>query len=154
METTETPAVDESPRLIADGIKEQVATLEAQVNTLRDTVARERANVRELYTNLNDEIESNELDENSKLTYRELSDHLSAVFGNELLFRKEYEAHIQFTVNVVAKYWATDDEAAREVAQSIELSVDEDDISWSGDGNDVITEVYVDDTRIRSVEEQ
>jgi len=154
MEPTATPVVDESPRLIADGIKEQVATLEAQVNTLRDTVAKERQLVRTLYTQLNDEIESNELDENSTLTYRELSDHLASVFGNELLFRKEYETHIQFTVNVVAKFWATDDEAAREVAESIELSVDEDDISWSGDGNDEITEVYVDDTRIRSVEEQ
>lgn len=146
--------VDESPKVTVDTIKEQVSTLEAQVNTLRDTIARERANVRDLYTNLNDEIESNELDEKSTLTYRELSDHLASVFGNELLFRKEYETHIQFTVNVVAKFWATDDEAAREVAESIELSADEDSISWSGDGNDEITEVYVDDTRIRSVEEQ
>jgi hypothetical protein len=154
METTATPVVDESPRLIADGIKEQVATLEAQVNTLRDTIARERANVRELYTNLNDEIQSNELDEKSTLTYRELSDHLVSVFGNELLFRKEYETHIQFTVNVVAKFWATDDQAAREVAESIELDVDDERVNWSGDGDDEITEVYVDDTRIRSVEEQ
>lgn len=144
----------ESPKVLVDEIKEQIATLEAQVNTLRDSLYRERAHVRDLYTNINDEIQSNELDENSTLTYRELSDHLSAVFGNELSFLKEYEAHIQFTVNVVAKFWAADDSLAREVAESIEIDVSEDNISWSGDGQDEITEVYVDDTRIRSVEEQ
>lgn len=155
METTEAPVTGtESPKVLVDEIKQQIATLEAQVNTLRDTVARHRNDVRTLYTNINDEIQSNELDENSTLTYRELSDHLSSVFGNELSFLKEYEAHIQFTVNVVAKFWAADDSLARDVAESIEIDVSEDNISWSGDGQDEITEVYVDDTRIRSVEEQ
>ena len=155
METTEAPVTEtESPKVLVDEIKQQIATLEAQVNTLRDTVARHRNDVRTLYTNINDEIQSNELDENSTLTYRELSDHLSSVFGNELSFLKEYEAHIQFTVNVVAKFWAADDSLARDVAESIEIDVSEDNISWSGDGQDEITEVYVDDTRIRSVEQQ
>jgi hypothetical protein len=155
METTEAPVTGtESPKVLVDEIKQQIATLEAQVNTLRDTVARHRNDVRTLYTNINDEIQSNELDENSTLTYRELSDHLSSVFGNELSFLKEYEAHIQFTVNVVAKFWAADDSLARDVAESIEIDVSEDNISWSGDGQDEITEVYVDDTRIRSVEQQ
>jgi hypothetical protein len=151
---TITDAPTESPKVLVDEIKEQIATLETQVNTLRDSLYRERAHVRDLYTAINDEIQSNELDENSTLTYRELSDHLKNVFGNELSFLKEYETHIQFTVNVVAKFWATDDDAAREVAESIEVDVSEDNISWSGDGQDEITEVYVDDTRIRSVEEQ
>ena len=150
----ETITATESPKVLVDEIKEQIATLEAQVNTLRDTLTRERNNVRTLYTNINDEIQSNELDENSTLTYRELSNHLVSAFGNELLFRKEYEAHIQFTVSVVAKYWATDDDAAREVAESIELNIDTESVDWSGDGDDEITETYVDDTRIRSVEEQ
>lgn len=155
METTEAPVTGtESPKVLVDEIKQQIATLEAQVNTLRDTVARHRNDVRTLYTNINDEIQSNELDENSTLTYRELSDHLSSVFGNELSFLKEYEAHIQFTVNVVAKFWAADDSLARDVAESIEIDISEDNISWSGDGQDEITEVYVDDTRIRSVEQQ
>ena len=151
---TITDAPTESPKVLVDEIKEQIATLEAQVNTLRDSLYRERAHVRDLYTAINDEIQSNELDENSTLTYRELSNHLVSVFGNELSFLKEYEAHIQFTVNVVAKFWATDDDAARETAESIELNVDDESVDWSGDGEDEITEVYVDDTRIRSVEEQ
>ena len=155
METTEAPVTGtESPKVLVDEIKQQIATLEAQVNTLRDTLARERNNVRTFYTNINDEIQSNELDENSTLTYRDLSDHLKNVFDNELSFLKEYETHIQFTVNVVAKFWAADDSLAREIAESIEVDVSEDNISWSGDGQDEITEVYVDDTRIRSVEEQ
>ena len=150
----EATAVTDSPRLLADEIKQQVATLEAQVNTLRDTLARERNSVSSLYTALNDEIQSNELDKDSSLTYGELSDHLSSAFGNELSFLKEYETHIQFTVNVVAKFWATDESAARETAESIELNIDEENVDWSGDGQDEITEVYVDGTRIRSVEEQ
>lgn len=155
METTEAPVTGtESPKVLVDEIKEQIATLETQVNTLRDSLYRERAHVRDLYTAINDEIQSNELDENSTLTYRELSDHLKNVFGNELSFLKEYEAQIDIKVSVTAKFWAADDSLAREIAESIELSVDEDSISWSGDGQDEITEVYVDDTRIRSVEEQ
>jgi len=151
---TETVTGTESPKLLVDEIKEQIATLEAQVSTLRDTLTRERGNVRTLYTNINDEIQSNELDENSTLTYGELSEHLENVFGNALSFLKEYETHIEVKVNVVAKFWATDDASAREVAESIELNIDEDNVDWSGDGQDEITEVYVDDTRIRSVEEQ
>lgn len=147
-------AVAQSAPSLADEITNKIATLEAQVNTLRDTLARERNNVRTFYTNINDEIQSNELDENSTLTYRELSNHLVSIFGNELSFLKEYEAHIQFTVNVIAKFWATDDDAARETAESIELNVDDKSVDWSGDSEDEITEVYVDDTRIRSVEEQ
>ena len=144
----------ESPKVLVDEIKEQIATLEAQVNTLRDSLYRERAHVRDLYTAINDEIQSNELDENSTLTYRELSDHLSAVFGNELSFLKEYESDIEFTVRVVAKFWAADDSLAREIAESIELNVDTDSISWSGDGQDEISEVWVDETTIKNVTEQ
>jgi len=151
---TETVTGTESPKLLVDEIKEQIATLEAQVSTLRDTLTRERGNVRELYKQINDDIQSNELDENSTLTYGELSEHLENVFGNALSFLKEYETRIEVKVNVVAKFWATDDTSAREVAESIELNIDEDNVEWSGDGQDEITEVYVDDTRIRSVEEQ
>jgi len=151
---TETVTGTESPKVLVDEIKEQIATLEAQVNTLRDTVARQRENVRTLYTNINDEIQSNELDENSTLTYGELSEHLENVFDNKLSFLKEYEAHIEVKVNVVARFWAADDSLAREVAESIELDIGTDNISWSGDGQDEITEVYADDARIRSVEEQ
>lgn len=145
---------DYSPTVAVHDIKEQISTLEAQINTLRDTLTRERAKVRDLYTNINDEIQSNELDEDSTLTYRELSDHLSAVFGNELTFFTEYEADIEFTVRVVAKFKAADSSAAREIADSIELNADSDTVSWSGDGDDEITEVWVDSTRVRSVNEQ
>jgi len=150
----ETITATESPKVLVDEIKQQITTLEAQVNTLRDSLYRERAHVRDLYTAINDEIQSNELDRDSSLTYGELSEHLSSAFGNELSFLKEYETHIQFTVNVVAKFWATDESTARETAESIELNIDEENVDWSGDGQDEITEVYVDGTRIRSVEEQ
>jgi len=150
----ETITATESPKVLVDEIKEQIATLEAQVNTLRDTLVRERALVRDLFTVLNDEIQSNELDENSTLTYRELSDHLSSVFGHELSFLKEYEAEVEFTVRVVAKFKATDDSAAREMAESIELNLDSESFSWNGDGDDELDEIWVDETTIRSVNEQ
>jgi hypothetical protein len=146
--------VDESPKVTVDTIKEQVSTLEAQVNTLRDTVARERQSVRNLYTQLNDTIQENESDDSDTITYGELSDILASVFGNKLSFLEEYEAEIEFVVRAVAKFKATDSEAAREIADSVELSVDEDDISWNGDGNDEISEIYVDSTRVRSCSEQ
>jgi hypothetical protein len=154
METTEAATPTDSPKVLVDEIKEQISTLETQVNTLRDTLVRERARVRDLYTSINDEIQSNELDETSTLTYRELSDYLVSAFGNELSFLKEYEAEVHMTVKVIARFWATDDDAARDTADSIELSVDTDSISWSGDGQDEISEVYVDDTRIRSIDQQ
>jgi len=152
MEAMETGT--ESPALLADGIKEQIATLEAEINTLRDRLSEKSSQIRRLYSDINDEIHSNEFDENSTLTYGALSEHLENAFGDKLLFLKEYEAFIEVKVNVVAKLWATDYATARETAESIELNVGEDDIDWNGDGQDEITEVYVDDTRIRSVEEQ
>ena len=154
MEPTATPVVDESPRLIADGIKEQVATLEAQVNTLRDTVAKERQFVRTLYTQLNDEIEENEFNADDTLTYGELSEILESVYGNALSFLKEYQAFVEFRVRVTVDYKSTSQEDAQSVAESIELntaSLDEE-ISYNGDAE--VSEVYVDSTRVLSVEEQ
>jgi hypothetical protein len=150
--TDYTPPTDESPRLIADGIKEQVATLEAQVNTLRDTIARERANVRDLYTQINDLIEENECDPESTLTYDELSDILAGIFGNALSFQKEYQAWVEFKVRVTVDYKSTSQEDAQSVADSIELSLDDADISYDGEAE--VSEIYVESTRVLSVEEQ
>jgi hypothetical protein len=154
METTETPVADESPRLIADGIKEQVATLEAQVNTLRDTVARERQSVRNLYTQINDLIEENEHNSEDTITFGELSEILSSVYGNALSFLKEYQAFVEFRVRMTLDYKSTSQEDAQSVAESIELNTASLDEEISYDGDAEVSEIYVDSTRVISVEEQ
>jgi hypothetical protein len=154
METTEATSLieqSESSRLIADGIKEQVATLEAQVNTLRDTIARERANVRNLYTTINDLIEQEEHTEESTLTFGELSEILAEVYGNSLSFLKEYQAFVEFRVRVTVDYKASPDDA-QSVADSIGLDLTDDLVNYDGEAE--VNELYVDSTRVISVEEQ
>jgi hypothetical protein len=150
--TDYTPPTDESPRLIADGIKEQVVTLETQVNTLRDTITRERAKVRDLYTNLNDAIDDNELSEEDTLTYGELSEILSSVFGNGLSFLKEYQAFVEFRVKVTVDYKSASSSDANEIADSIGLDISENIVNYDGEAE--VSEIWVDNTTVLSVEEQ
>jgi len=145
------PVSEQSPRLIADEIKEQVATLEAQVNTLRDTIARQRELVRVLYKNINDLIEESGHSEDDTLTYAELSEILVSVFDSPLQFQKEYQAWVEFKVRVTVDYKASPDDA-QSIAESIALEVSDSDIYYDGDAE--VSEVYVEDTRVLSVEEQ
>ena len=78
----------ESPKVLVDEIKQQIATLEAQVNTLRDTIARERARVKDLYTTLNDDIESNDWTEEDTISLKDLSDHLESASVADLYSQK------------------------------------------------------------------
>lgn len=150
METTEAPIA--SP--LVDEITSKITTLEAQIATLTTTLKQNRENIRALYDAINSDIKENEYDEESNLTYGELNETLENIFGEALAFLKDYEATIEFTVQVVAKYKATDSDEARDIANSIELNVDSDDISWDGDSDDSIDEIWVDDTTVKSVTEQ
>lgn len=142
----------ESPKVLVDEIKEQIATLEAQVNTLRDSLYRERAHVRDLFTAINDDIESNEWNEEDTITLKELSDYLLAAFSSKLVFTKEYEAYVEFTVKTTVKYRSENGESAREIADSIQLEIDDSDITYDNDAE--VSEVWVDSTQVLSVEEQ
>ena len=153
METTEvTPVIEQSTRLLADEIKDQVATLEAQVNTLRDTIARERARVRDLYTTLNDDIESNDWTEEDTISLKDLSDHLESAFSSRLVFSKEYEAYVEFTVKTTVKFRSETSDSAQEIADSIGLDLSDEVVNYDGDAE--ISELYVENTRVLSVEEQ
>jgi predicted metal-dependent RNase len=147
-----TPVIEQSTRLIADEIKDQVATLEAQVNTLRDSLYRERAHVRDLFTAINDDIESNDWNEEDTITLKEVSDYLEAAFSSKLVFTKEYEAYVEFTVKTTVKYRSENAESAQEIADSIGLDMDDSDVSYDGDAE--VSEFWVDSTRVLSVEEQ
>lgn len=146
------PPANESPRLIADEIKEQVATLEAQVNTLRDTITRERATVKELFRKLNDDIEDNELNKEDTITFGELSDILVEVFSQELEFLKEYQAWVEFKVRVTVDYKSKNSEEARATADNIGLDIREEMVNYDDEAE--VNEIYVEETRVISVDEQ
>lgn len=152
METITASITDYSPTVAVHDIKEQISTLEAQINTLRDTLTRERANVRNLYTNLNDAIEDNELNADDTITYGELSEILSSVFSSELSFLKEYQAFVEFKVRVTLDYKSASSSDAEEIAQSIGLDISDDIVNYDGEAE--VNEIYVEDTRVLSVEEQ
>lgn len=148
----ETITATESPKVLVDEIKQQIATLEAQVNTLRDTLTRERARVRDLYTSINDDIESNDWTEEDTISLKELSDYLESAFTSQLVFTKEYEAFVEFTVKTTVKYRSANGESAQEIADSIGLDMDDSDVSYDGDAE--VSEFWVENTRVLSVEEQ
>ena len=151
--TEETSTTTEpSTRLLVDEIKQQVATLEAQVNTLRDTLTRERAKVNDLYTTINADIVNNEWTGDSKITLTEVSEYLEQAFDNALTFQTEYAATVEFKVRAVVKFWAEGIDDAREIANSIELNIDDDDVEYEGDAD--VSEVYVDETNVKSVREE
>ena len=146
--------ITEATPTLAEEITSKIATLEAQIETLRTTLNTNRSNINALYSALNSNIEENELKDDDNITYGDLSEIIESIFGNPLSFLKEYEADVEFRIRVVAKFKATDDAAAREIADSIELNADEDSISWNGDGDDEISEIWTDNTTVRSVNEQ
>jgi predicted metal-dependent RNase len=148
----ETITATESPKVLVDEIKEQIATLEAQVNTLRDSLFRERAHVRDLFTSINDDIESNDWTEEDTISLKELSDYLESAFSSQLVFTKEYEAYVEFTVKTTVKYRSANGESAQEIADSIGLDMDDSDVSYDGEAE--VSEFWVDSTRVLSVEEQ
>lgn len=129
-----------------------LVTLEAQVQTLRDSLYRERGQVRDLYTSINDDIESNGWTEEDTITLKELSDYLEAAFSNKLVFTKEYEAYVEFTVKTIVKYRSESADDAQEIAESIQLEIDDGNITYDNDAE--VSEVWVDDTQVLSVEEQ
>jgi predicted metal-dependent RNase len=151
METI-TDAVAQSAPSLADEITTKIATLEEQVNTLRDSLFRERAHVRDLFTAINDDIESNEWTEEDTITLKELSDYLEAAFSSRLVFTKEYEAYVEFTVKTTVKYRSASADDAQEIADSIQLEIDDSDITYDNDAE--VSEVWVDSTQVLSVEEQ
>ncbi len=142
---------EESPKVAVDGIKEQITTLEAQINTLRDTLVRERQLVRNLYSTVHSLIEDNEYNEDDTLTFGDLSEILADVFSNPLTFQKEYQAWVEFKVRVTVDFKASPDDA-QSIAESIGLDVTDDIVTYDGEAE--VSEVYVDDTRVLSVEEQ
>ena len=144
--------MDSSPRLLADEISTQLKELQAQAYKYKDELARAKAEINELVNVINADIVSNEWNADSKITLGDLDEYLQTVFGVSLTFLTEYAATVEFKVRAVVKFFAEDKDAARNIADSIELRVNDDDVAYEGDAE--VSEVYVDDTSIQSVREE
>ena len=128
----------------------QLATFEAQIETLRETLNKNRNRVTQLYGTLNSNLEENELTEDDTITYGELSEIIESVFGNPLSFMRDYEAYVTFKVSTRVSFKASSADDAQAIADSISLDVSDHDISYDGDAE--VEEVYVDETEVESVE--
>lgn len=129
---------------------EDTSTLKATIESLRKNVTEYATKMSNLVDTLNARISDDEASEDDTITYGDLSEVLEECGFSALTFKKEYEAIVRFTVQAVVRYQATDEDDARETADSIELNIDDDQVSYIGDAE--VTELSVEDTRIRSVE--
>ena len=135
----------------ADKLRIDLDTQRTIADGLRTTVNSHRDKVRDLYTQLNDLIQDNSGDKESTIAFGELSDILSEVFGSELVFTKEYEVQVRYTIYASFKVTAASEDDARSIAEDIGISAD---IEWDIDTDNTEVDTWsIDDTRIEYVQE-
>ena len=135
----------------ADKLKVDLESLRTINEGLRTTINNHRNQVRDLYTQLNDIIQADKLDESSEISFGDLSEILKGVFGSELVFTKEYEVQVRYTIYASFKVTAASEEDARSVAEEIGISAD---IEWDIDTDNTEVDTWsIDDTRIEYVQE-
>lgn len=150
--TTDTEVIGYIPDLTeADKLRIDLDSQRTINEGLRTTINNQRDKVRDLYTQLNDLIQDNSGDKESTIAFGELSDILSEVFGSELVFTKEYEVQVRYTVYASFKVTAASEEDARSIAEDIGISAD---IEWDIDTDNTEVDTWsIDDTRIEYVQE-
>ena len=135
----------------ADKLRVDLESLRTINQGLRTTINNHRNQVRDLYTQLNDMIQDNGADKESTLSMGELSDILNEVFGSELVFTKEYEVQIRYTIYASFKVTAASEEDARSIAEDIGISTD---IEWDIDSDNTEVDTWsIDDTRVDYIQE-
>ena len=118
---------------------------------LRTTINNHRNTVRDLYTQLNDLIQEDKLDESSEISFGDLSEILKSVFGSELVFTKEYEVQMRYTLYATFKVTAASEDDARSIAEEIGICSDPD---WDIDGDNTEVDTWsIDDTRVDYIQE-
>lgn len=131
--------------------KYDLQTLQDSNASLRTTVNSHRDKVRDLYTQLNDLIQEDKLDESSDISFGDLSEILKSVFGSELVFTKEYEVQVRYTMYATFKITAASEDDARSLAEEIGISQDPDfDID---NCNTELDTWSIDDTRVDCIQE-
>ena len=118
---------------------------------LRTTINNHRNQVRDLYTMLNDAIQDGNCEETSNITFGEVSEILNEVFGSQLVFTKEYEVQVRYTMYATFKVTAASEDDARSIAEEIGICSDPD---WDIDGDTTEADSWsIDDTRVDYVQE-
>ena len=148
------PAVQEAVGIAslseADKLRVDLESQQIITQGLRTTINNHRDKVRDLYT-LNDMIQDNGADKESTLSMGELSDILNEVFGSELVFTKEYEVQVRYTIYATFKVTAASEDDARSIAEDIGICQDPD---WDIDGDNTEPDSWhIDDTRIDYIQE-
>ena len=135
----------------ADKLRVDLESLRTINQGLRTTINNHRDKVRDLYTQLNDLIQDNSGDKESTIAFGELSDILNEVFGSELVFTKEYEVQIRYTLYATFKITAASEDDARSIAEEIGICSDPD---WDIDGDNTEVDTWsIDDTRVDYIQE-
>jgi hypothetical protein len=120
-----------TPMDIADKLRVDLEGQQTINNGLRTTINKHRDAVRDLYTQLNDMIDEDELDESSTISMGDLSEILNGVFNSELVFLKTFDVEVEWTVRASLQIKASDADSARSIAEDIsfnepDLDIDED----------------------------
>ena len=144
--TYEGPVVTEDQQQIVY-LKERVDALTIDLATQRSIVDEHRRKVSRLFTQVNDYIEENDLDESDDMPLSELETILSNVFNHNLVFEKLYEVQICYTMETIWQIRAKDEESARDIAENIGVSRDPE-----FDHEEEPTECRVEESRVHYVE--
>ncbi|NBR22866.1 MAG: hypothetical protein EBU08_03595 [Micrococcales bacterium] len=154
--TTETPFTATitdyvAPDVLVQQLNTKLTDLETKVSNYANLTQEHRNKVRDLYTQLNDIIQNDGCDESSEISFGDLSNILKEVFGNTLVFTKEYEVQMRYTIYASFKVTAESEDDARSIAEDIGISAD---IDWDIDGDNTETDTWsIDDTRIEYIQE-
>ena len=140
-----------APDVLVQQLNTKLSDLETKVSNYTNLVNDHRNKVRDLYTQLNDIIQEDKLDVSSDISFGDLSNILKEVFGSELVFTKEYEVQVRYTMYATFKITAASEDDARSIAEEIGISQDPD---WDIDGDNTEVDTWsIDDTRIDYIQE-
>lgn len=150
--TTEATITDYvAPDVLIQQLNTKLLDLETKVSNCMTTINEQRNKVRDLYTQLNDLIQDNDGDRDSTISFGELSDILNETFGNELVFTKEYEVQVRYTLYATFKVTAQSEDDARSIAEEIGIASDPD---WDIDSDNTEVDTWsIDDTRVDYIQE-
>jgi hypothetical protein len=140
-----------APDVLVQQLTTKLSDLETKVSNYSNLVSDHRNKVRDLYTAINDVIQENQSDPDDTITFSELSEILKDILGNELVFTKEYEVQVRYTLYATFKVTAQSEEDARSIGEEIGISSDPD---WDIDGENTEVDTWsIDDTRVDYVQE-
>ncbi len=110
-----------APDVLVQQLNTKLTDLETKVSNYANLVSDHRNKVRDLYTAINDVIEENESDPDDEISFSDLSEILKDIFGNELIFLKEYTVQVRYDVSATFRIKAASEDDARSIAEEIRI---------------------------------